>query len=128
MNSIPQSTHRREQSFPLISVIQLATLTIAMITCINGPKLLFVLANLSGDDYLALTTIATAGFFGMIIGAAIGLGHIRKWRSMLFCGVVGSAAGFLILAIYVAPANPAQAITAAILPLVTTLAIRFRSA
>lgn len=128
MNSTHRDTHRREHSFPLISMIQLVTLTIALVTCIEGPELLRLLGSLQGSGNYVVTAVVAAGFFGLLIGAAIGLGQIRQWRSMLFCGAVGFVAGILILAIYAAPAKPAQAITAALLPLVTTVAMRIRSA
>jgi hypothetical protein len=128
MNSTRHDTRRREHSFPLISMIQLVTLTIALVTCIDGPELLRLLGSLQGSGHYVVAAVMAAGFFGLLIGAAIGLGQIRQWRSMLFCGAVGFVTGILILAIYAAPAKPAQAITAALLPLVTTIAMRIRSA
>ena len=128
MNSIPQSPRQHERSFPLISMIQLATLTIALVTCIDGPELLRLMdlaPNYWGE---MITLVLGAGFFGLLIGGSIGLGQMQKWRSMFFCGAVGMIAGLLILATYAAPAEPAQAFTAAALPLITTIALRIRSA
>ncbi len=109
-------------------MIQLVTLTIALAACIEGPELFRLLGSLQGNWQYAGAALLATGFFGLLIGVAIGSGQTRPWRSALFCGAAGFISGNLILAIYVAPAKPAQAFTAALLPLLTTIAMRIRSA
>ena len=96
--------------------------------CTDFEKLFDVLQNsrtnnLSEDIRLVLATIT--GGFG--IGSIIGLGHIRKWRSLLICGATGTIVGVLIAATIAAPAKPNQVIAAGLLPLLTTLIVRFRT-
>jgi len=119
--------NQQERSFPLTSLIQLFTFYIALLVCLDSSKLKVRFTYLQIDSMDLWATVLLAGLFGSLIGASVGLGQIRKWRGMLFCGANGSIIGVLILAIYAAPAKPAQAISAALLPLLTTLVLRVRT-
>lgn len=119
---------RQEQSFPLSSFFQLITFFVALVVCIDSGDLSDVLSEARrGDvaDFLKLALLS--GLVGLAIGASIGLGHIRKWRGMLLCGLSGTTVGILMFAVYLAPAQPAQAFSASLVPLVTTILIRFRT-
>jgi len=127
MQSPSKTGNQHERSFPLISLIQLFTFFIALLVCIDSSKLNAQLGNLQNELASFLFAVALAGLLGLLIGASIGLGRVRYWRSMFFCGAIGSVVGVLLLAIYAAPAEPAQAISAALLPLLTTLILRARA-
>ena len=127
MYSIGNSGNQREQSFPLISLIQLFTFFVALLVCIDASQLWERFTNMEIDATSLSISVVLAGMFGSLIGTSIGLSQIRNWRSMFFCGVIGSVFGIIILAIYAAPARPNQAIAAALLPLFTTLIIRVRA-
>jgi len=117
----------QEQSFPLTSIFQLMTFCSALVVCIDYGELSeFALRRLSkglGEFY---GPFLASGLVGLLIGVLLGLGQIHKWRGVLLCGTSGAMVGMLILAIYIAPARPAQAFTASLVPLVTTVLIRCR--
>lgn len=127
-STLPRDAMRSEQSFPLISFVQLSTYCVALVTCIDFKKLrgqIDTLPNVDLSQVLALPVASTV--LGFLIGASVGLGQIRKWRSFLLCGTVGAVVGPLILSAFAAPAEPLQACFACALPLLSTLILRFRT-
>ncbi len=119
---------QHEQSYPLISIVQLVTFCVALVTCVNFKKLRNVLDDVrSANLFNWVLLVLVACILGFAIGSAIGLGQIRKWRSMFLCGATGAIVTMLIVATYAAPARPAQAFAACLLPLVTTLFLRSRT-
>ncbi len=126
--SSSRQSARHEQSYPLISIVQLVTYCVALVTCVDFKKLSDVLKSVQTADQLnVVLLVLVAGILGFAIGAAIGLGQLRKWRSMFLCGTTGAMVTMLIVATYAAPARPAQAFAACLLPLVTTLFLRSRT-
>lgn len=117
-----------EQSFPLISIFQLFTFSVALVICVDFKACAKLLnETLSTSPESVFGVIAVAKSLGFAIGVMIGLGQIRKWQSMMLCGTVGAIVGVIIVAIYSAPAEPAKAIAATVLPLATTIMLRFRT-
>ena len=119
---------QREQSYPLVSVVQLVTFCVALMVCVDFQKFTRVLAGLRTDNFWEVVgAVMAAGLAGFLLGAAIGLGQIRKWRGLLLCGAAGAAVSMLILATFAAPAKPTQGLAASLLPLITTLMLRART-
>lgn len=120
--------NQSEQSFPLTSIVQLFTYCVALVTCVDFKTCAKRLNDaLSSSPENVFAALAGATMVGFVIGAMIGLGQIRKWQSMFLSGTVGTIVGALLLATYTAPARPAQAIAASILPLASTILLRFRT-
>ena len=129
-NTAPPSRDpvQQDHSYPLISIVQLVTFCVALMTCIDFKSLADAIASPSRLGLLeVMGAITAASTIGFVIGAAIGLGQVRKWRSMLLCGIAGATVSMLILATFAAPGRPAQALAASLLPLVTTIILRFRT-
>jgi len=118
----------RERSFPLIALLQLATFLAAVVSCIDGPELARVLAKARGEPLLLVIAPLGACLALGLLGAVIGLGQLRRWRSALVGGGVGGAYGLAMLAVYVAPASLERAVAAAAVLVLTTIAIRIRAA
>lgn len=125
----PREVVRREQSFPLLSIVQLVTYCVALVSCINFKKLGKQIDTVPSVDAAWMVAMPVAAvLLGFLLGASIGLGQIRKWRGFFLCGMVGAMIGLLILATFAAPAEPLQACFACMLPLVSTLVLRYRTA
>jgi len=127
MNSLKQTGRRREASYPLISIVQLVTFCISLVVCLDGPKLSEHFSKVKYNPESVLPPILLSLLFGFLVGATIGLGQIRNWQGMFLCSATGTLVSALIILIYVAPAKPAQAVAAALLPLLTTVAVRIRT-
>lgn len=120
---------QHEQSFPLISVVQMVTYCVALMTCADFRRLSSSLGRISPQQpWQVIFPVLGALSVGLLIGVLVGLGQIGKWRGTLLCGGAGALVGLLILAVYVAPAPPAQAVAACLLPLVSTIILRARAA
>ena len=126
MPEAPRQSRPHEQSFPLVSMVQLVTLCVAMVMCIDGAQ--FRKHASRAQTVEVAIVVSVAGGLGASVGAAIGLGQIRKWRGMFICGATGFLMGILMAATFTAPARPAQATAACLLPLVTTVILRVRAA
>ncbi len=119
---------RREQSFPLIAVVQLVTFSVALVSCINFEALRRQMDRVVLDDLVGvLTPYVLTSLMGFIIGAAVGLGQVRKWRGFFLGGPVGAVVGLLIVFAFASPAPPLQACFACSLPLLSTIILRFRT-
>lgn len=119
---------RREQSFPLIVFVQLITFSVALVTCIDFKALsgpMRTASRLGWPELLVL--IFSFMLLGLLIGASVGLGQIRKWRSLVLCGATGVVIALLMLAAFAAPAQPLQACFACLLPLLSTFVVRVRT-
>lgn len=116
-----------ERSYPLVSIFQLFTSCIALAVCINGIELQRTVFRLQDQWLDVVFAILLAGAMGLLVGVLFGLGQLRRWRSALFCGIVGMAVGIFVLATCVAPARIPQASAACLLPLITIILLRFRS-
>lgn len=132
MNSQPAARSkeiiRQEQSFPLIAMMQLGTFCVALVTCIDFKELARLMKRVPNTELLTvIAPFVAAGLLGFVIGGAIGLGQIRKGRSFIVCGAAGGLVSLVILGTLAAPAPPTQAIAACLLPLVSTLVLRFRT-
>lgn len=120
--------NQQEQSYPLVSIVQLVTFCVALVTCIDFKKFATVLAGLRHDNLLeVVAAIVAVGLAGFVLGSTVGLGQIRKWRGLLLCGATGASVSMLVLATFTAPASPTQALAASLLPLITTLILRART-
>jgi len=119
---------RGAHSFPLTSIAQLCTYCVALVTCVDfkvfGNRLEVAMRNSPENVFGA---VAVASFIGFAIGAMIGLGQLRRWQGMIYCGTAGAIVAVLLAAAYAAPARPAQAIAAICLPLASTLLLRCRT-
>jgi hypothetical protein len=124
----PRAPVQQDQSYPLISIVQLVTFCVALMTCIDFKSFVAALTSPGRIGLLEVIGAITAvSAIGIVIGAAIGLGQLRRGRSMLLCGIAGATVSLLILATFAAPAPPAQALAASLLPLVTTIILRSRT-
>jgi hypothetical protein len=118
----------QERSFPLIALVQLATFWATIVACIDGEALGKALDEAPRWPAIAawLTSLAIA--VGAALGFVIGLGQLRMWRSAWAGAGVGALYGLAILAVYVAPAPIEQAVAAAGVLMITTIAFRIRAA
>ena len=123
-----RDAREHRQAFPLISIVQLSTFCVALVTCIDSRTLSQLLDRVPLTEWpIVVAPIVGAGLIGLLIGSVIGLGQIRRWQSVVLCGATGGIVSVLLLAALAAPAKPAQAIAAVLLPLVSTIILRHRS-
>jgi hypothetical protein len=127
------SSHREairvlNRSFPLVVLFQLATCSAALLACVDGPALGQAIDGPSAAMPLALAAVVGVVITGGLIGALTGLGQIQKWRSAVLGFFVGSLSGLLILCVYAAPAPVSRMAAAAAVILLSTVAVRLRSA
>ncbi len=116
-----------ERSYPLVSIVQLFTSCVALAAYINGIELQRTVFRLQNQWFDVVFAILLASAVGLLVGVLFGLGQLRRWRSALFCGIVGMAVGIFMLATCVAPARIPQASAACLLPLICVILLRFRS-
>jgi hypothetical protein len=122
------ATVLQERSFPLIALVQLATYWATIVACIEGQALSKALDDAARWPAVAVGLTSLAVLVGSALGFVIGLGQLRMWRSAWAGAGVGALYGLAILAVYVAPASILQAVAAAGVLLITTIAFRIRSA
>lgn len=119
---------QHERSFSLIVLIQLFSFCIALVVCIDGKKLKQGWMQANFEVSTLVWGVLILCLLGLCSGLWVGLGQIRYFRSVLICSITGTLLWMFVLAIYIAPANPMAACAAIALPLLTTLAIRARTA
>jgi len=117
----------RQQSFPLVALMQLATFWAALAACIDGNVLTTEMDRAPEQPIIAAVVGGIAAIAGAILGFAVGLGQLRMWRSAAAGAVVGMFYGLVVLAIYVAPAPLERAAAAAAVLVLTTIALRIGS-
>lgn len=117
----------RQQSFPLVALMQLATFWAALAACIDGDLLTTAMDRAPSQPLIAAVVGCIAALAGALLGFAIGLGQLRMWRSGATGAVVGMFYGLVVLAIYVAPAPLERAAAAAAMLVLTTVALRIGS-
>jgi hypothetical protein len=118
----------QHRSFPLVVLLQLATVCAALLACVDGSAVWRVY-----DAPNVGTTVQVLAMFGVllaggVIGALVGLGQIRKWRSALLGFFFGALSGFLIMCIYAAPASVTRIAAAAAVIVLSTVIVRLRAA
>ena len=116
------------RSFPLVVLFQLATCSAALLACVDGPALGRAIDSPAAVDPFIVTAVVGVVIAGGLIGALTGLGQIQKWRSAVLGLLVGSLSGLLILCVYAAPASVGRMAAAAAVILLSTVAVRLRSA
>lgn len=116
-----------ERSFPLIAVFHLATLWASMVACVDGKLLRDALGRTNDSPGFAVGLAVSAALGGAVLGAAIGLGQLRRWRGALVGGAIGGLYGLAILGVFVAPASLARGMAAAGVLLITTVTVRAHS-
>lgn len=116
------------RSFPLVMLFQLATCCAGLFACIDGAVLGEILDRSSAARPSAVAAAGCVVIAGAFIGALTGLGQIRKWRGSALGVLVGSLVGMLLLCIYLAPASIGRMAAAAAAILLSTVAVRLRSA
>jgi hypothetical protein len=117
----------QERSFPLVALLQMATLWAALAACIDGAQLRILLDRLPREEPIIWGFVAGVVTVGGVFGLFVGAGQIRMWRSAALGFVVGSLSGGIILSIYMAPAPIERALAAAVMLLLTTIALRWRT-
>jgi hypothetical protein len=116
---------RKDASFPLIALLQLASFAAALVACIDGQELREALARFP----IGFTAAAILGsiFLGFVT-VAMGFAHLRSWRTASAAGAIGALHGPAILAVFAAPAPFWRAGPAIVVMLLTTILLRIRSA
>jgi hypothetical protein len=116
---------RRDGSFPLLALLQLASFSAALVACIDGGALRKALGQFPiGLTAIAVNVSVLLGF----VTVAVGFAHLRSWRTACAAGALGALHGPAILAVFAAPAPFWRAGPAIIVLLLTTILLRVRSA
>ena len=122
--SLAPAGARRDGSFPLIALLQLAAFSAALVACIDGRGLREVVAQKELTTLaVALLVSMTAGFVAVLIG----FGHLSRWRTALAAASIGALHAPAILAAYAAPAPFWRAGPAVAVLLISTIVLRVRS-
>ncbi len=116
---------RRDGSFPLIALLQLAAFSAALVACIDGRRLMEILSQ---SPPLILAAAAGVSVVVGFLAVVFGFGHLRRWRTALAAGAMGALHGPAILAAFAAPAPFWRAGPAVAVLLISTIVLRIRSA